>query len=78
MLVASHAAAKLVQVGQAVAVGVVDEDRVRVGNVEAALDDRRGEQNIRLAAHEPQHDVFQFALGHLPVADVDPRLRHDA
>ena len=27
-------------------------------------------------AHERQHDVFQFAFAHLPVADQDPRLRH--
>ena len=77
MLVPPHAAAQLVQVGQAVAVGVVDEDRVGVGNVEAAFDDRRRQQDIGLAAHEPQHHVFQLVLGHLAVADVDLCLGHD-
>ena len=49
MLVAAHAAAELVQVGQAVVVGLVDEDRVGVGDVEPALDDRRGHQQVGLA-----------------------------
>jgi hypothetical protein len=66
-----------VQVGQPVSIGVVNEHRVRVGNIESALDDRRRKQNIRLPSHEPQHDVFQLALAHLPVADVDPGFRRD-
>ena len=48
MLVAADAAAQLVQVGQAVAVGLVDEDRVGIGNVEAAFDDRRRQQQVEL------------------------------
>ena len=77
MLVPPDAAAKLVQVGQAVAVGLVDEDRVGVGNVEAAFDDRRRQQDVGLAADELEHHLFQLVLGHLAVADVDPGLGHD-
>ncbi len=50
MLVAADPAAELVQVGQAVLVGLVDEDRVDVGDVQAALDDRRRDQDVELAA----------------------------
>jgi hypothetical protein len=41
MLVAADPAAQLVQVGQAVAVRFVDENRVRIGDVQPALDNRR-------------------------------------
>ena len=46
VLVPPDAAAKLVQLGQAEAVGVVDEDRVGVGDVQARLDDRRADQHV--------------------------------
>ena len=49
VLVAADASAELVQVGQAVPVGLVDENRVGVGNVEAALDDRGGHQHVEAA-----------------------------
>ena len=80
MLVAAHAAAQLVQVGQAVAVGLVDEDRVGVGNVQAALDDRRGQQQVEAVVDEIQHHPFQLVLGHLAVGDgrAGPRARSAA
>ncbi len=77
MFVAPHAAAKLVQVGQPVAVGLVDEDRVGVGNVEAALDDRRGQQHVVAAVDEAEHHLFEIVLVHLPVSDGQPRLGDD-
>ena len=73
----ADAAAQLVQVGQAVGVGLVDEDRVRPGNVEAALDDRRGEKDVGRAADEGQHRLLQFRLPEPAVDDADRRLRHD-
>ena len=72
---AADAAAQLVQVGQAVVVGLVDEDGVGVGDVQAALDDRRRHQDVGFAADERDHRLFQLVLAHLPVADDDPRLR---
>ena len=77
VLVAPHAAAKLVQIGQPVAVGLVDEDRVGVGNVQAALDDRRGQQHVVAAVDETEHHLFQLVLVHLAVADGQPGLGHD-
>ena len=71
MLPPPHAAAKLVQFAQAEAVGVVDDDRVGVGNIQAAFDDRRADQDVRLVADELHHHVFQLPFAHLPVADDD-------
>src|SRR6185295_7244132 len=48
MFVAPHAAAQLVQVGQTVPVGLVDKNRVGVGYVQPALDDRRGHEHVEL------------------------------
>ena len=52
LLVASDPAAQLVKICQAVAVRVVDEDRVDAGNVYAVLDDRGGDEDIDLAVEK--------------------------
>ena len=44
------AAAQLIELRQAVAVGAVDDDRVGVRDVEAVLDDRRRQQDVELPA----------------------------
>ena len=70
-------AAELVQVGQPVGVRVVDEDGVRVRDVQPALDDRRRHQHVRLAVEEPDHRPLQLVAVHLPVADHELRVRDD-
>ena len=77
VLVAAHAAAKLVQVGQPVAVRLVDEDRVGVGDVQPALDDRRGQQQVEAVVDEIEHHPLQLVLGHLAVGDAEAGLGHD-
>jgi hypothetical protein len=52
----------LVEVGETVAVGLVDEDRVGAGDVEAALHDRRGEEDVGLPADERQHHLLEVVL----------------
>src|SRR5688572_31779794 len=42
----ADAAAELVQLREAVVVRAVDDDRVRTRNVDAVLDDGRGDENI--------------------------------
>ncbi len=76
MLVPPHSAAKLVQFAQAESVGVVDEDRVGIGNIQAAFDDRRADQDVRLVADELQHHIFQLPLAHLAVPDDDAGIGH--
>ena len=71
MFVAPDPAAKLMQLGQAEPVGIVDDDRIGIGNIDAGFDNRRAEQNVRIAGDEANHRVFEFVLGHLAVSDVD-------
>ena len=52
--------------------------RVGVGDVNAALDDRRADQHIVLASRKFEHHLFEFALAHLPVPNGDVCLRHKA
>ena len=77
VLVTPDAAAQLVQLAQAETVGAVDDDRVGVGDVEAALDDGRREQDVGVAVDESCHHLLERAAGHLAVADDEPRLGHE-
>ena len=74
---APDAAAQLVELRQAEAVGAVDDDRVGVRDVEAVLDDRRREQDVVLVRDEVDHHPLELVLVHLPVADGDARLGHE-
>lgn len=67
----AYAASELVEVGEAEAVGAVDDDGVGVGDVDAAFDDGGGEEDVRFSAYELPHDVFKVAFVHLSVADDD-------
>ena len=64
-------APELVELGQAEAVGPVDDDGVRRGDVESRLHDRRGDEHVGLAIHELHHDGFQLPLGHLSMRHHD-------
>ena len=52
---AADAAAELVELGEAVAVGAVHDHGVGAGDVEAVLDDGGGHQHVRAALHEGEH-----------------------
>ena len=56
----------------------MDEDRVDVGHVDPALDDRRAEEHVRFVAQEGVDPVFELVLLHLAVGHHDPRLGHHA
>ena len=73
MLVTADAAAELVKVAKAEAIGAIDDDGVGVRDIEAALDDRGGEEDVGLAVHEFGHDFFEFVGVHLAVSDEDAR-----
>ena len=75
---APDAPAQLIELREAEVIGAIDEHRVRVRHVEAALDDERGDEDVHLAADEAVHDVLELALAHLTVRDGDARARHDA
>ncbi len=66
------------QFRQPVVVGLVDEDGVRRGDVETALDDGGRDQDVRLALDELDHRLFQVVSVHLAVRHHKPGLGHDA
>ena len=72
----AHAPAQLVQLRQAVALGVFDDDGVRQRNIQAVFDDGGAHEHVVFVAHEAEQDSFQFFLAHLAVAHADPRVRH--
>ena len=68
--------AQLVQLRKAEPVRVIDDDGVRVGNVESGLDDGRAQQHVDLAITKAAHHRREHALRHLPVRNLDARFRH--
>src|SRR4051794_25214985 len=68
---ASDAPAELVELREPEALGVVDENGVAGRDVDAVLDDGRGQEDVELALDEGEHDALQLALVHLAVADGD-------
>ena len=64
---------ELVEIGESEAVGAVDDDRVGIGDIKTAFDDRCGNQNIGLPFHEALHHSLQLPLLHLPVTDKHTR-----
>src|SRR6266540_828875 len=67
--------ADLVQLRQAELIRALDDQRVRLGDVESGLDDRRRDERIRVAAEEGVHLLLQLALSHLPVRDEEAQVR---
>ena len=65
------------EIGEAVDVGLVDEDCVGLGDVEAAFDDRRGQEDVGHARHEREHRLLQLRLREPAVHDADRGLGHD-
>ncbi len=66
--------ADLVELGEPERVGPLDDQRVRLRDVEAGLDDRRRDEHVRVSAQEREHLLLELALAHLPVADGDSEL----
>jgi hypothetical protein len=61
---------------EAEAIGAVDQQRVRRRHVDAALDDRGGEQQIESSVVEVEHDLLELALGQSPVRHAKVRFGH--
>src|SRR4051812_5248828 len=67
---AAHATADLVELGEAEQVGALDDQRVRLRDVDARLDDARRDEHVGLAAQEAHHPrlellLVELAVGHL-------------
>ena len=72
---AADAAADLVELDEAELVGALDDQRVRLRDVEARLDDRRRDEHVRVAGEEREHLVLELALRHLAVRDEEAQVR---
>jgi len=70
-------APQLVELGQAKGIGIVDDHGVDIRDVDAGLDDGRGQQDIEVVPDKAHHDLLEHALVHLAVTDPEPRFRHD-
>ncbi len=72
----SDPAAQLVQLGEAEAVGAMDNHGVGGGDIEPALDDGGRHQHLELAVVERAHPLLDLGGRHLAVRDDVLHLRH--
>ena len=71
VLAAADAPAQLVQLGDAVALGVLDQHHGRVRDVDPDLDHRRGDEHVGVAGGEARHRRLLLARAHLAVEQHD-------
>jgi hypothetical protein len=71
----AYAPPQLVQVAEPDVLGIVDDDGVGVGDVQAAFHNVGADQNIVLAVDELEHALFQHMALQLPVRHPDVHIR---
>ena len=76
MMRAADATTQLMQLREAELVGAIDDDGVRGRHVDAAFDDGGADQHVAALMIEIEHDLLEFALAHLAMADGDARFGH--
>ena len=72
---ASDPSADLVELGQPERVGALDDQRVRLRDVDPRLDDARADEHVGVAAQEREHPLLELALVHLAVGDLEAHRR---
>ena len=68
----AHATTQLVELREAVTLGSIHNQRVRIGDIKTGFDDRGGDQHIEASFPEVDHHPFQVGFTHLPVSNRDP------
>ena len=68
---AADAPADLVELAQAEGVGALDDERVRLRDVDPRFDDRRRDEHVGVAREERVHPLLEIALAHLAVRDEE-------
>ncbi len=76
MVRAADAAAQLMNLRQAEAVGAIDHDGIGRRHIDAAFDDGRADQHVESTVIKIQHQLFEVALAHLAVTHGDVCFRH--
>ena len=66
------------QVAQAITVGIVDDDGVHIGHVDAVLDDRGREQHVIIMVAKVDDGLLQLLGRHLSVSHGHAGIGHDA
>ena len=77
VLVSPDPAAKLMQLREPESLGALDEHDRRVGDVDADLDDARGDEHVGVAADEAVHPLGLLACRHAPVEQLDAQIGED-
>ena len=72
---AADTAADLVELREPEGVGPLDDQGVRLRDVDPRFDDRRRDENVRVACEEGVHPLLEHALAHLPVRDEEAKVR---
>src|SRR6267378_366468 len=70
----ADASAKLVELGEAEALGVLDDHDGGVGDVNADFNDGGGDEDLRLVLAEALHDFFFFVAGEAAVQEAELEL----
>ncbi len=71
---AADASAKLVELGEAEALGVLDDHDGGVGDVDADFDYGGGDEDLRFVFAEALHDFFFFVAGEAAVQEAELEL----
>ena len=74
---AADASAHLIELREPKAVGIVDDDCIRVGDINAVLDDARRKQDVIMSLVKVHHDLLQNILAHLSVRGGNTCLRYN-
>lgn len=72
----TNAATQLMKLAQTETVGMVHDQRVRIGDIKTGFDDRGAYEHIDVAMPEVADNLVELLLPHLAVGDADARLGH--
>ena len=64
------------EVGESEPMGIVDDDGVGIGYVDAILHNCCGKQHVVIIINKAHNDFLQFFGFHLPMTDSHPAIRH--
>ena len=68
----SDSALDLIHLGESEVLGVVDDDRIGIRDIDAVFNDRRTYEDIDFVARKLHHDIFDCFPVHTTMGDADP------
>ena len=74
---ASDSPSQLVQLTETETIGMIDDQRVCVGDIKTSLDNRGTYQHIDVTMPEVTDHAIELLLPHLAVRNADMRFRHE-